>query len=93
MSVIVVLGRDGAEAVRLTPGVELGVDPMLVIDQIKNLVSEVRDVERITRIVRFRVTRLEDHARTTNFPENAARSRQRADAYRCWLFHLEQRQS
>lgn len=89
MSVVVVLRQAGTDPVRLTPEVEPGVNPMLVIDAMRNLAQEVRDVERITRIVRFRVSRLEDQARATRYPENAARHQARADAYRCWLFHLE----
>lgn len=85
----VVLRLAGKAPIRVVPDLEPGVNPMLVFDAVKNLVEEVRDVERITRIVRFRVERLEDLSRWTEFPENAERFRKRADAYRCWLFHLE----
>lgn len=85
----VVLRLAGKEPIRLSTGLDQDVDPMLVIDAMRNLSEEVRDIKRITRIVRFRVTRLEDAARATKYPQNATRHQARADAYRVWLFHLE----
>lgn len=84
-----VLRIAGRDPIQLPSELEPGVNPMLVIDAMRNLAEEVRDIQRITRIVRFRVRQLELNARFGKHPENAARSQSRSDAYRVWLYHLE----
>jgi hypothetical protein len=89
VSAIVVRGPEGSEPLRLSPETKPDVDPMLVISEMQNIAEAVRDIQRIVRIVRFRVNHLEYRATWTKYPENAERARKRADAYRVWLFHLE----
>jgi len=89
VSAIVVRGRGGDEVLRITHDAELSASPMLVIDAMRNLAQEVKDIERIIRILRFRIKHLEYRASWTKYPENSIRAQSRADAYRVWLSHLE----
>lgn len=74
---------------RVSTEVETGVDPLIVISEMRNLATEVRDIPRIIRIVRFRVNRCYDRASCTKYPELAIKQRKRGDAYNVWLYHLE----
>lgn len=74
---------------RISSEVEPGVNPLIVITEMRNLAQEVRDVERIIRIVRFRVNMCEYRSRCTKYPELAEKQRKRGKAYQVWLYHLE----
>jgi hypothetical protein len=89
VTALAVWGPGWNEPLRLTGDTDPEVNPLLVISEMQNLATEVRDIERIIRIVRFRVNHLEYRSRWCKYPENAERARKRADAYRVWLFHLE----
>lgn len=65
------------------------INPLIVIAEMRNLAEEVRDVERIIRIVRFRVKHCHYRAMGTKYPELAIKARKRGDAYNAWLYHLE----
>ena len=74
---------------RVSAEVEPGVNPLIVISEMRNLAEEVRDIERIIRIVRFRVKHCYYRAMGTKYPELAIKARKRGDAYNAWLYHLE----
>lgn len=89
MANIAVRGPGWDEPLKISTDIDSDVNPMLVISAMENLVTEVKDIDRIIKIVRFRVNHLEYQSRWGKYPENADRARKRADAYRVWLFHLE----
>jgi hypothetical protein len=57
----------------------------LVFDAIVNMFTEVRDVDRIQRILDSRVSQIRLRAKATAYPDIADRLNKRADEYEFWI--------
>lgn len=74
---------------QICSNVEPNGNPLIVIFEMRNLAENVKDIERIIKIVRFRVQNCYYRATCAKYPELSDKQRKRGDAYGVWLYHLE----